>query len=103
MGRGRGVSDHNNETSINQQEVTMGSRKMLMTTAMVALLALPLVACSSTAKIRSSRLCTAAGGTYSGNTCNPGTPNQKSAKQMCDAHGGVYDSVLDMCEMPGDK
>jgi ABC-type oligopeptide transport system substrate-binding subunit len=81
----------------------MGSRKMLMTTAMVALLALPLAACSSTAKIRSSRLCTAAGGTYSGNTCNPGTPNQKGAKQMCDAHGGVYDSVLDMCEMPGDK
>jgi ABC-type oligopeptide transport system substrate-binding subunit len=103
MGRGRGVSDRNNETSINQQEVTMGSRKMLMTTAMVALLALPLAACSSTAKIRSSRLCTAAGGTYSGNTCNPGTPNQKTAKQMCDAHGGVYDSVLDMCEMPGDK
>jgi len=23
--------------------------------------------------------------------------------QMCQAHGGVYDSVLDMCEMPGDK
>jgi ABC-type oligopeptide transport system substrate-binding subunit len=98
-----GVSDQNSETSINQQEVTMGSRKMLMTTAMVALLALPLAACSSTAKIRTSRLCTAAGGTYSGNTCNPGTPNQKSAKQICDAHGGVYDSVLDMCEMPGDK
>jgi ABC-type oligopeptide transport system substrate-binding subunit len=103
MGRGRGVSDQNNETSINQQEVTMGSRKMLMTTAMVALLALPLAACSSTAKIKSSRLCTAAGGTYSGNTCNPGTPNQKTATQMCQAHGGVYDSVLDMCEMPGDK
>jgi len=99
-----GVSDQGSEKSINQQEATtMGSRKMLMTTAMVALLALPLAACSSTAKIRTSRLCTAAGGTYSGNTCNPGTPNQKSAKQICDAHGGVYDSVLDMCEMPGDK
>ncbi len=81
----------------------MGSRKMLMTTAMVALLALPLAACSSTAKVKSSRLCTAAGGTYSGNTCNPGTPNQKTATQMCQSHGGVYDSVLDMCEMPGDK
>jgi len=82
----------------------MGSRKMLMTTAMVALLALPLAACSSTAKIRSSRLCTAAGGTYSGNTCDPGKPgNQKTALQMCQAHGGVYDSVLGMCEMPGEK
>ena len=81
----------------------MGSRKMLMTTAMVALLALPLAACSAKAQIRSSRLCTAAGGTYSGNTCNPGTPNQKTAKQMCDGHNGVYDTVLDMCEMQGDK
>ena len=79
----------------------MGSRKTLI--AIVALLALPLAACSNTAKVRSSRLCTAAGGTYSGNTCNPGTPNMKTAKQMCDAHGGVFDSVLDYCEMPGDK
>jgi len=77
---------------------------MLMTTAMVALLALPLAACGSgTIRKSSSSLCTAAGGTYSGNTCNPGTPNMKTAKQMCDAHGGVFDSVLDYCEMPGDK
>ena len=80
----------------------MGSRKMLMT--MVALLALPLAACSSgTIKKSSGSLCTAAGGTYSNGTCNPGTPNMKTAKQMCDAHGGVFDSVLDLCEMPGDK
>ena len=88
---------------LQQEATTMGPRKMLMTTAMVALLALPLAACSGTIKKSSSSLCTAAGGTYSGNTCNPGTPNQKTAKQMCDAHGGVYDSVLDFCEMPGDK
>lgn len=81
----------------------MGSRKMLMNTAMVALLVLPLAACSSSIRVKSDKLCTAAGGTYSGNTCNPGTPNQKGAKVMCDSHGGVYDSVLDMCEMPGDK
>ena len=79
----------------------MGSRKMLMT--MVALLALPLAACGGTIKKSSSSLCTAAGGTYSNGTCNPGTPNMKSAKQMCDAHGGVFDSVLDLCDMPGDK
>ena len=81
----------------------MGSRKMIMTTAMVALLALPLAACSSSMRLKSARMCQAAGGTYSGNTCNQGTPNQKSAMQICQAHGGVYDSVLDMCEMPGDK
>jgi len=37
---------------INQQEATMGSRKMLMTTAMVALLALPLSACSSSYRLK---------------------------------------------------
>ena len=84
----------------------MGSRKMLLTTAMVALLALPLAACSGTAKIRTQRLCSAAGGTYnsSDRTCDPGPGGSKTtAKQTCDASGGVYDTVLDMCEMPGDK
>ena len=81
----------------------MGSRKMLMTTAMVALFALPLAACSSTMRLKSQKICTAAGGTYSGNTCNPGTPNAKSATQMCQAHGGTYITALDMCEMEGDK
>ena len=81
----------------------MGSRKMLMTTAMVALLALPLTACSSSMRLKSARMCTAGGGTYSGNTCNPGTPNAKTATQMCQAHGGVCITALDMCEMEGDK
>ena len=81
----------------------MGSRKMLMTTAMVALLALPLAACSNTMRLKSSRMCQASGGTYSGNTCNAGTPNAKSATQMCMAHGGTYITALDMCEMEGDK
>ena len=81
----------------------MGSRKMLMTTAMVALLALPLAACSSSMRLKSAKMCAAAGGTYSGNTCNPGTPNAKTATQMCQAHGGIYITDLDMCEMPGDK
>ena len=81
----------------------MGSRKMLVTTAMVALLALPLAACSSTMRLRSAKICSAAGGTYSGNTCNPGMTNAKTATQMCQAHGGTYIAALDMCEMEGDK
>ena len=93
----------NVQTITKQEATTMGSRKMLLSIATVALLALPLAACSPTNKLKAERMCTASGGSYSGNTCNPGTPNQKTAKQMCDAHGGVYDSVLDMCEMPGDK
>ena len=81
----------------------MDSRKMLVTTAVVALLALPLAACSSAARLSSRKMCEATGGTYSGNTCNPGTPNQKNATQMCQAHGGVYISALDMCEIEGTK
>lgn len=81
----------------------MDSRKMLMTTAMVALLALPLASCSSTMRLKSERMCTAAGGTYSGNTCNPGTPNARSATQMCQAHGGVYMADLDICEIEGTR
>jgi hypothetical protein len=71
-----------------------------MATATVALLAVPLPAWSSSVSARCAPLLE---GIYSGNTCNAGTPNQKGAKQICDAHGGVYDSVLDMCGMPGDK
>ena len=48
-------------------------------------------------------MCQAAGGTYSGNTCNPGTPNAKTATQMCQAHGGVYITALDVCEIEGTK
>ena len=81
----------------------MGSRKMLMTAAMVALLALPLAACSSTMRLKSERMCKAAGGAYSDKTCNPGTPNARSATQMCHAHGGVYIPELDVCEMEGEK
>ena len=98
-----GVSDQGSGKFINRQEATMGSRKMLMTTAMVALLALPLAACSSSFRLQSAKMCAAAGGTYSGNTCNPGTPNAKTATQMCQAHGGVYVTALDVCEIEGTK
>jgi len=81
----------------------MRTRKMLMTTAMVALLALPVAACSSSIRLKSATMCQATGGTYSGNTCNPGTPISKTATQMCQAHGGVYITDLDMCEMEGAK
>jgi hypothetical protein len=74
---------------------------MLMNMAPVALLVLPLAACSTSVKLKSETMCTASGGTYSGNTCNLGATNQTGAKAMCDAHGGVYDSVLDMCEIQG--
>jgi len=72
---------------------------MIITTAMVALLALPLAACSSKMRLKSARMCQAAGGTYSANTCNAGTPSARSSTQMCQAHGGVYIAAIDVCEM----
>ena len=68
-----------------------------------ALSTLRLYSCSSTFRLKSAKICQASGGTYSGNTCNPGTPNAKTATQMCQAHGGTYITELDMCEMEGDK
>ena len=76
----------------------MRSRKTLM---VAGVLALSLGACSNSVKLSSAKMCTAAGGTYSANTCNAGAPNQKSGAEMCQAHGGIYDPALDMCEIAG--
>ena len=82
----------------------MGSRKMLMTTAMVALLALPLAACSSHRQDQILQAVHRRGRHVLGqHVATRARRDQKTAMQMCQAHGGVYDSVLDMCEMPGDK
>jgi len=82
----------------------MGFRKTLVMTAVTLVLALPLAACSSSVRLSSRKMCEASGGTYSGNTCNPpAAGNQKTAMQMCQAHGGVYIKDLDMCEVVGEK
>ena len=65
---------------------------------LVSMLVLPLAACASSGKISSKTLCESAGGTYSGKTCNP--KDTKSAEQMCQAHGGVYLTGEDFCDIP---
>jgi hypothetical protein len=79
----------------------MVSPKMLVIAGMTSVLVLPLAACSNSVKLSSARMCTAAGGTYTAGTCNSGAATQKTGAQMCQAHGGVYDPALDMCEMAG--
>ena len=76
---------------------------MRLTKAVVGAMVLPalLGACASSVKLSSEKMCTAAGGTYTAGMCNSGAPNQRTSAQMCQAHGGIYDSVLDMCEIPG--
>jgi len=70
----------------------MAFPKMLVIAGMTSVLVLPLAACSNSVKLSSARMCTAAGGTYTAGTCKTGV-------EMCQAHGGVYDPALDMCEM----
>lgn len=78
----------------------MPSRRMLMAVAVLTF-ALPLAACSNSVRLSSAKMCTAAGGSYVANLCNPGAPNQKTGSEMCQAHGGMYDPALDLCEIPG--
>lgn len=66
------------------------------------LLVLPLAGCAKKVKLSMTKMCQGAGGTYVNGTCNPGQTNQKTAKQMCDAHGGWYMPSLDQCEVEGE-
>jgi hypothetical protein len=79
----------------------MTTRQRLLRGAALGILAIPLGACSNSVKLSSARMCSATGGTYTANVCSRGTGKQATSVQMCQGHGGVYDSVLDMCEIPG--
>ncbi len=81
----------------------MAIGRVLGTVILAGLVTLPLAGCSSSVRLSSKAMCEAAGGTYSGTTCNAGAANQRTAKQMCDAHGGTYVAALDACEMQGAK
>ena len=77
----------------------MTARQRLLRSAALGLLAIPLSSCASSVTLSSARMCSAAGGTYIANVCSQGT-RRTTAVQMCQAHGGVYDPVADMCEIP---
>jgi hypothetical protein len=67
--------------------------------ALAGLLVLSTAACSSTsARLSSTSMCTAAGGTYSNGACQPGG-DIRTAQQMCAAHGGTYFPGGDYCEV----
>ena len=74
------------------------SKRILVTGAFG--LAIPLAACSNSVMLTSARMCSATGGTYTANVCSHATGKQATAVQMCQGHDGVYDSVLDMCQIP---
>jgi len=62
--------------------------------AAIAVMTLPLVACSSA---QSDRICAAAGGHYTNGTCERSSPEQDAAQEWCETHGGVYLNGQDNC------
>jgi hypothetical protein len=77
----------------------MQIKKTLAAVALAGLITLPLGGCASAARLSTQRMCEATGGTYANKMCNPGTPNQRSGAQICQAHGGRYEADLDTCEL----
>ena len=80
------------------------ARRRGVAIALAGCAALVLGGCSSASvQLSSKRMGEATGGTYVGTTCNPGGPSPRTAKQMCDTHGGTYMARLDVCQMEGTK
>ena len=77
----------------------MAVGKAFATVMLAGLVALPLAGCASKVRLSAKKMCEATGGTYSDKTCNPGSPNPRTAAQMCQAHGGWYQADLDVCEV----
>lgn len=86
----------------------MNSRMTLRMVTLAGLLALSTAACSSTdttttsgpARLSSSAMCKAAGGTYANGICQPGG-SALNAQKMCEAHNGTYFAGGDYCEVAG--
>jgi len=62
----------------------------------VIALMLPLSACSTDQLVR---ICRNAGGKYTNTGCDVSSPAQKSAKDWCETHGGVYLAGQEYCAL----
>ena len=82
----------------------MKSKALVGMTLAVALV-IPLAGCSGKMKLSAEKMCASAGGKYSmaTQTCDAPAQNARKGADMCQAHGGVYDPVLQLCEMEGTK
>jgi len=62
--------------------------------------ALTVTGCAGKVRLASSKTCAAHGGTYNAasKSCVT-TASTKSAAQICQAEGGVYDTGADICEI----
>ena len=78
----------------------MSSRTVLRMATLTGILVLSTAACTTSTRLSSASLCSAAGGSYSHGTCEPGR-EIRTAQQMCAAHGGIYFAGGDYCEVGG--
>lgn len=81
----------------------MRIQEALVAAVTAGLVALPLASCATSqppkrVRLSSQKMCEAAGGTYTNNTCHQGT-QPRTAGEMCRAHGGYYQAALDWCEL----
>lgn len=65
--------------------------------------ALTVTGCAGKVRMASSKTCAAHGGSYNAasKACVT-TANTKSAAQICQAQGGYYEPVADICELGND-
>ena len=89
------------DSNVSNERPAMTTRQRLLLGAFLGLLMIPFGGCSNSVKLSSPRMCSATGGTYIANVCSQGTGKQATSVQLCQGHGGVYDPVLDICEVPG--
>jgi hypothetical protein len=77
----------------------MSRRSALTATVVTVTLALSLTGCSSKFRMTAKQMCEAHGGVYSAQkqTCDY-TAQQRTARQTCEAHGGVYWPEQQFCE-----
>jgi hypothetical protein len=77
----------------------MSRRRACAALLFAALLILPLSGCGSKFRMTAKQMCEAHGGVYTaaGQTCDY-TAQRRTAKQNCEAHGGVYWPQEQYCE-----
>ena len=77
--------------------------KALVGMALAVALVMPLAGCSGKMRLSAEKMCAASGGKYSMSTqtCDAPAQSGRKAADYCQAHNGVYDPVLQVCEFEG--
>lgn len=80
----------------------MSSRSVMAVTGLAVVLAASLSGCAGRVHVSGKMMCEAHAGTYNAQTkqcAYPPQPPARSSAQICQAQGGEWDDVSDMCAM----